>query len=433
MPPTPHAEPVSRGRPFADAAACCRPQRSTRTGLALTAGRLAARLSRAARLGAGGVIGGRVALALQPDVLATLARPQTTVLVTGTNGKTTTTAMVARAVAEIGPVVSNTSGANMPDGLVAALAEQPSAPYGVLEVDEGHLPEVLARTAPAVMVLLNLSRDQLDRVGEVRRTERALREALSAHPSVTVVANCDDVLVTSVAMAARHPVWVAAGAAWQADSATCPRCGDAVHDRTGQWWCRCGFARPRSDWTLERHGVRTADGRRVPLSVGLPGRANLGNAAMAAAAAVTLGVPLLPALYRIGSISDIAGRYRQVDHQGRRARLLLAKNPAGWWEALAMVAERDRPAVLAINAREADGRDPSWLWDVPFDLLAGRQVIVGGERGLDLAVRLTYAGVAHTVVADPLAAITEVPPGPVDVIGNYTAFHDLARRLGHDR
>jgi UDP-N-acetylmuramyl tripeptide synthase len=379
------------------------------------------------------VIGGRVALVLQPDALATLARSRTTVLVTGTNGKTTTTAMVAQAVAELDLVASNSSGANMPDGLVAALADQPSAPYAVLEVDEAHLPEVLARTAPAVVVLLNLSRDQMDRVGEVRRTERVLREALSSYPSVTVVASCDDVLITSIAAATRHPVWVAAGAAWQADSIACPRCGDVVHDRTGQWWCRCGLARPRPDWTLERDGVRAPDGRHVPLSLGVPGLANLGNAAMAAAAAVTVGVPLLPALSRIRSISDVAGRYRIVDHHGRRARLLLAKNPASWRETLTQVAEYDRPVILAINAREADGRDPSWLWDVSFDQLAGRQVIVGGERGLDLAVRLTYAQLSHTVVSDPLAAVTQVPAGAVDVIANYTAFQDLTRRLSHGR
>lgn len=409
------------------------PTWSAHTWLAVAIGRVAARLSRAARLGAGGVVGGRITLALQPDALAQLTRSRITVLVTGTNGKTTTTAMVARAVAELGPVATNTGGANMPDGLVAALADRPAARYGVLEVDEGHLPAVLERTDPAVVVLLNLSRDQMDRVGEVRRTERLLRESLSLHPSVTVVANCDDVLAASVAAATAHPVWVAAGAAWQADSAVCPRCGDVVHDRFGQWWCRCGLVRPQPTWTLERHGVRTPHGQHVPLIVGVPGLANRGNATMAAATAVMLGVPLGAALDRIGSITDVAGRYRQVDHHDRRVRLLLAKNPAGWRETLAVVAERDAPVVLVINAQEADGRDPSWLWDVPFDRLVGQQVMVGGDRGLDLAVRLTYADVGHTVVSDPLAAITELPPGPVDVIGNYTAFQALTRRLAHDR
>ena len=405
---------------------------SVRTRVAIHAARLAARLSRAAGR-AGGVIGGRVALALDPGVLTELARPRTTVLVTGTNGKTTTTAVVAAALGVLGPVASNRSGANMPDGLVAALADQPSAPYAALEVDEAHLAAVLAVTAPAVVVLLNLSRDQIDRVGEVRRLERALRRALAACPAVTVVANCDDILVSSVAAATGRPVWVSAGAAWRADATACPHCGDVVRDRSGQWWCRCGFARPRPDWIVRRQSVRTPEGLCVPLAAGVPGKANLGNAAMAAAAAVSLGVPLLPALHGIGSIGEVAGRYRLFDHQGRRARLLLAKNPAGWRETLAVITAHDLPVVLVVNGREADGRDLSWLWDVPFDNLVGRSVIVSGECHLDLAARLVYAQVAHTVVPDPLAAIAQLPAGPIDVIANYTAFRDLTRRLNHGR
>jgi UDP-N-acetylmuramyl tripeptide synthase len=375
------------------------------------------------------VVGGQVVLALRPNALAELSRQHTTVLVTGTNGKTTTTAMLAGALTELGAVVSNSDGANMPDGLVATLSHCSGSAYGALEVDEAHLPAVLMATEPVMVVLLNLSRDQMDRAGEVSRTERALRQALSRCPWVTVIANCDDILVTSVAAATRRPVWVAAGAGWQADATACPRCGDVVHDRTGQWWCACGFSRPRPDWTLQQDGLRTPDGRRVPLAVGVPGLANRANAAMAAAAAATLGAPLVPALNRIGSIQDVAGRYRLVDHQGWRARLLLAKNPAGWRETLDVACEHERPVVLAVNARAADGKDTSWLWDVSFDSLAGRRVIVSGEYAMDLAVRLTYAEVRHTVVPDPVAAITAVPPGLVDVIGNYTAFQGIARRL----
>ncbi|HEY0807290.1 MAG TPA: MurT ligase domain-containing protein, partial [Pseudonocardiaceae bacterium] len=326
-------------------------------------------------------------------------------------------------------VASNRGGANMPDGLVAALASQPEAAYAVLEVDEGHLPGVLATVHPDVVVLLNLSRDQIDRVGEVRRTERNLRDALSRIPDVTVVANCDDVLVSSVAAATGHPVWVSTGAAWRLDAAACPRCGDVVNHRPGQWWCRCGFARPQPHWALERNGVRTPTGQLFPMSVGVPGLANAGNAAMAAAAAVTFGVPLVAALRQVGTIRDVAGRYRVVDCDGRHARLLLAKNPAGWRETLTVVGQSSSPVVLAVNAQTADGRDLSWLWDVAFGDLANRRVVVSGERAADLAVRLTYAQVQHTVVEDPVAAIASLPPGPVDVVGNYTAFRDLTRRI----
>jgi UDP-N-acetylmuramyl tripeptide synthase len=400
-----------------------------RTKLALAAGSLAAKLSRAAGRGAGGMIGGKVTLALQPHALADLTRSMKTVLVTGTNGKTTTTAMLSRAVNTLGPVASNRGGANMTAGLVAALTSQQDAPYGVLEIDEAHVPAILREFTPEVVLLLNLSRDQIDRMGEVRRLERVLRDALSQYPSVTVVANCDDVMVASVAAATQHPVWVSAGAPWQADAAVCPRCGELVHDRTGQWWCPCGLSRPQPAWTLEGRSLRAPDGRVYPLTVNVPGRANLGNAAMAAAAAVSLGAPLVPALQQISSVSDVAGRYRVVDVEGRHTRLLLAKNPAGWRETLSVVAERNSPVVLAINAQEADGRDLSWLWDVPFGDLAGRQVVVSGERAVDMAVRLTYAQVQHTVVDDPRTAITWLPPGQVDLIGNYTAFRDLTRRL----
>jgi UDP-N-acetylmuramyl tripeptide synthase len=402
---------------------------SPRTRLAVAAGNLAALSSRVARLGAGGMIGGRITLRLQPTALADLTQHMTTALITGTNGKTTTTAMLSRAVEVLGPVACNRGGANMPDGLVAAVANDPDAANGVFEIDEFHLPLVLKSITPQVVVLLNLSRDQIDRVGEVRNTERRLRAALADCPSATVVANCDDVMVTSIAMATPNPVWVSVGTDWLGDAAACPRCGGLVHDRTGRWWCECGLARPEPDWTLEHHGVRTPEGQFFPLTVGVPGPANVGNAAMAAAAASALGVPLLPALQRIGSVSEVSGRYKIVDCAGRHARLLLAKNPAGWRETLSLVCQQQTPVVLAINAHEADGRDLSWLWDVQFDGLAGRPVVVSGERAIDLAVRLTYAQIPHTVVDDPYTAITHLPPGPVDMLGNYTAFRDLTRRF----
>ncbi|HXZ62164.1 MAG TPA: DUF1727 domain-containing protein, partial [Acidimicrobiales bacterium] len=111
-----------------------------------------------------------------------------------------------------------------------------------------------------------------------------------------------------------------------------------------------------------------------------------------------------------------------------RARLMLAKNPAGWDELLDLVAESDAPVVVSINARVADGADPSWLWDVPYERLTGRTVVATGDRVRDLSVRLQYAGVAHRTEPDPVHAVALAAAGTdrvVDVIGNYTAFHDL--------
>jgi lipid II isoglutaminyl synthase (glutamine-hydrolysing) len=403
-----------------------------RTRFAVAAARAAAAASRATGRGKGGVIGGRIALKLDPHALRRLARGRIVVLVTGTNGKTTTTLMLRRAIEALAPVVSNGDGANMPDGLLGALAADPDAPFAVLEVDETYLPWVAEQVRPAAIVLLNLSRDQLDRVGEIRRTERELRAAVAQLPETTVVANCDDVLVTSAAGAGNHQVWVGTGQTWRNDSVACPRCGRAVrHDpRLGTHWdCWCGLARPKPDWVLDGDCLSGPESPPERLDLNLPGRANAANAALALAAATCIGVPAGRALDRIRGITAVAGRYQRVPYDRHAVRVLLAKNPAGWHETLPVL-EPDQPVVIAINAREADGRDPSWLWDVPFERLRGRRVIAAGERAADLAVRLRYAEVESSAQPDPLQAVASLREGPVELVANYTAFRDVNTRLG---
>ena len=447
-----------------------------RASAAVRALRTANRLSRSLGRGSGTVAGGRVGLALDPSLLATLARGHRVALVTGTNGKTTTTRMLVAALsAPPGPpVVSNDTGANMPAGHVAALAGAPAGADAVLEVDEGYLGRLIEETHPRVVVLLNLSRDQLDRISEVRMLVERWRAALGRLPrgpgpeasGTVVVANADDPMVA----------WAAAGRPRRPVGGG--RAGVAA-------WTRWGVRPAAAESSSEGPGRGPATGAPSPVPSGPPGwRAPIwcwpvgsGSRWRWACPASSTGPmppwwswprrswPVLPAtcrgprstvpasdprsvLARVAAVDQVAGRFSSTVRRGRPVRLLLAKNPAGWtaiFDLLEEELEEERtaggPLVLSVNARTADGFDTSWLWDVPFERLAGRTVVATGDRRLDLAVRLRYAEVATAVVADPLAAVdraVDTPagsagsagsPATVDFVGNYTAFADLRDRV----
>jgi len=381
------------------------------------------------------VAGGRAGLKVDRKLLEHLSTGRRVALVTGTNGKTTTTRLLTVALGALGEeVVSNETGSNMPPGHVAALVGS-RATTAVLEVDEIYLPRVLSATSAAAVVLLNLSRDQLDRTNEVRMVAGRWRAALAAAPRTRVVANADDPLVVWGAGAAREVHWVSVGLRWQLDAVGCPSCGGRIVFDDGAWACAagCGFARPTPEATLcvRPDGSATAvwaDGQTRPVDLVLPGRFNQANALIAAVTAEACGVDAGTALEAMRDVEHVAGRFTVRSFGPVQARLMLAKNPAGWDELLDLVGRSSVPVVVSINARVADGRDPSWLWDVPFERLAGRTVVATGDRFRDLAVRLQYADVAHATEADPVQAVTRAGDGVdgvIDVIANYTAFGDL--------
>lgn len=405
--------------------------RDLRTSLAVALGKLTATASRALGRGGGSIIGGRVILAVQPRALSKLVAGRPVTLVSGTNGKTTTTRLLTDALRTRGSVATNASGAN----IAAALADTVATPADqlVLEVDELYLPRVLTETHASAVVLLNLSRDQLDRMNETKAVAARWRAALAAaEPPLCVVANADDPLVAWVAEAADEVTWVGTRHSWSLDSAVCPDCGRLLHQGPEGWFCDCGRHRPETTFAVVDGQLQTPVGV-LPLTLQLPGTVNAGNAALAVAAAAARGVAPADAMSAIEQVTSVGNRYRRYSVGGTDVRLLLAKNPAGWAELLALL-EPSNSTVIAINARVADGRDPSWLWDVPFEALAGRTVLAIGDRCLDLAVRLAAAGVDY-VVADGLRAAMASQPSAagVDVAANYTAFRDLALELDRAR
>ncbi|MBF9070042.1 MurT ligase domain-containing protein [Streptacidiphilus fuscans] len=400
---------------------------NARAKLAVTAGKAAAAVSRAAGRGSGSVIGGKVALRVDPELLSRLSENLDVVLVSATNGKTTTTRLIAEALRAAGPVVSNALGANMPAGITSALADGEDARFGVIEVDEKYLAMVARDTHPKAIALLNLSRDQLDRSSETRMLAEKWREGLAGSEAV-IIANADDPLVTWAASSCRRVIWVAAGQAYREDAWSCPSCGGVMQRPDEEWFCpSCGFRRPQPHWALQGEFVVDPQGSPWPIRLQLPGRANLSNAASTAAVASVFGVHPQVALQRMESVTAVAGRYESVMVAGREVRLLLAKNPAGWLETFTLIDPAPAPVVLSVNALSADGTDTSWLWDVDYERLVGHPVFVMGQRRLDLAVRLEVAGVQFQVVDSIQQAVAMAPAGRIEAIANYTAFQQLRR------
>jgi lipid II isoglutaminyl synthase (glutamine-hydrolysing) len=452
-----------------------------RARVATTIGGAAGKMSRLAGRGDGSVIGGVVGLKVAPDLLKQLAADRQIVMVTGTNGKTTTTRLVTAAIGSLGQeVATNAFGANMESGLVSALSGSPDAPYAVLEVDERHLPAMIKATSPRAVMLLNLSRDQMDRAAEIWLIARRWREAFAANPGVRIIANADDPLIAWAAGAtgmggesgpghglgsgpgangfpgpnsapggfagqagvnggsgavgaepASNVTWVAAGQRWFEDSWCCPDCGSHLRRDELGWRCgECALSRPSARWVLDGANVIDSAGTVRELNLALPGRANRSNAVMALAVASLFGADVDQALPELRKVTSVAGRYTTVQRRGRTLKLLLAKNPAGWLEAFDVLDASKPPVLLAVNAQGPDGRDTSWLWDVDYRVLSGRAVLVTGERRIDLAVRLEADGIPFDLVDDIEAAVDAVPAGQLDVIANYTAFQHIRAVVG---
>ncbi|MEA2401351.1 MAG: hypothetical protein QOK00_1754 [Thermoleophilaceae bacterium] len=439
--------------------------------------RLIARVVRATsrRLGrtGGTTAPGRLLLRLSPQALGRMARDldEGSLLVSATNGKTTTSAMLAACLERAGrPLVHNRAGSNMAWGVATALldADGGAGQLGLFEVDEAWLPSVADQVHPRLLLLSNLFRDQLDRYGELELLADRWAELVERlDGGARFVLNADDPLVADLGRGRQGVTYFGVeddsqalpGMQHAADSKHCRNCGHAyVYEaiylgHMGRYRCpNCGRERPTPQVAATRVELDGMTGSRVRLRtpqgelnvrLPLPGLYNVYNAVGAAATALELGVPLATVGEALEDFSGSFGRVETIPMDGGQVSILLVKNPAGANEVLRTLTLEDGRVDLwlALNDRIADGRDVSWIWDADFEVLAGRvrRATCSGTRAEEMALRLKYAGIdAELVVERDLersldAAVVSAAGERLYALPTYTALlelRDLLSRRG---
>jgi UDP-N-acetylmuramyl tripeptide synthase len=452
-----------------------------RIPLALEIGlaRTAAGISRLAGAGGGTTLPGKLLWKLDPGAVDRLAArlPQGSALVSATNGKTTTAAMVARILGPSRRLAHNRAGANLVSGVASALVAARDAELGLFEVDEAALPELARRLRPRAVSLGNLFRDQLDRYGELELVAERWREMARDLPAgAMLVVNGDDPQLGDLATqhAARSgttsvfglddPRHASPELQHAADSKWCVRCGTpyeyaaAYIGHLGDYRCpSCGHARPPLDVCarqVELNGLESAsfeldlpEGSRT-VELGVPGLYNVYNALAAAGLSRVLGASLDEIQAGLQGFSAAFGRFERIPVGDRSLLVLLIKNPAGANEVVRTLVAGGAPRLLlvALNDEIADGRDVSWIWDVDFEpLLDGLERLVAtGERAAELALRFKYAGLSPDAIEvvpsleEALDRGLELTPrdGELAALPTYTAMlalRELVSRRGFVR
>lgn len=431
--------------------------------------------------GGGTAAPGLVALRIDPEVVARIAGrlPDGAVVVAGTNGKTTTSRLIADIIEASGrQVIHNRSGSNLARGVAATFVEhaslsgEPDGQMAVIESDEAALPEILRLVKPRLVVLNNLFRDQLDRYGELNAVGTRWKAAFGQLPSstrllvdvddptlATITADLDAPRTTFGLSAPEHKLEALPHAA---DAAICRKCGAELAYRElylghlGDWHCMsCGYRRPKldvvgSDVRLDGMTSLTMSvsgyNREIrDVTVAAPGIYNAYNVTAAVAAGFALGIE--PNIMRraLERFRSPFGRAERVSWQGRELSIALVKNPVGFNEVLRTItgggSELAAPTLIVINDEFADGRDVSWLWDVDFEMLAAGTlpIATAGIRGADMANRLKYAGVDEAClmplegpIDQALTAFLErtKDSNEVSILPTYTAMLAVREALG---
>ena len=440
-----------------------------RTILAIWVARAVRFLVRVLGRGQGTTLPGRIALKIDPHLIGHLARgaKKGAILVSGTNGKTTTARLVLGALRDSGEkVVANDTSANLDSGIASALLAQATlggslkTDYLVLELDEHALPSVAGQLKVAAVVLTNLFRDQLDRAGEINTIVEQWKPVIEQLPrEVTVIFNGNDPRLTYLAgQAARS---VAFGLSETkvygkenksaADSTHCPECGALLRgerymSHLGVLKCTsCKFASAEPTVRLTnfvQHDLESASlcvdvaGTKLKMSTRFFGRYNALNVLAALATVTALGVDVRQAAKSMQRVDKVFGRSEVAKLQNNKVILHLAKNPTGYTEVLMSIAAiAPQPQlVLALNDNWADGQDISWIWDVDFEQVAPQinKLLVTGLRSGDLAVRLHTAGSLSPIIVEDITEALDTAAkwgGDVHIVASYTAMLEARAEL----
>lgn len=414
---------------------------------------------------------GKIAMKLDPDILNTLAQNYETVIVTGTNGKTMTTALIVEALREkYGEVLTNPSGSNMQQGIVTAfLANKKSKakrPIAVLEVDEANVKMVTKLVKPSVFVLTNIFRDQMDRYGEIYTTYNKIIEGIKLAPDATVIANGDASIFSSVDLPnpkifygfklpsdhsqndVKAPV--------NTDGVLCSECNhilhyhDRIYANLGDFFCpNCGYRRPELTYSVSE--IIDQDPNHLSFRMGtkdyhinIGGTYNIYNALAAYSVARHFDLDDEEIASAFAKNKRVFGRQELIQYADKDIDLILVKNPVGLDEVLHMLntEKDDYSLVTLLNANHADGIDTSWIWDGQFEDLNHeqiKQILVGGQRWHDMGFRLEVAGFSPeqmTTCPDNEAVIEEIaklPTKKVYILSTYTALLSLRKTMAEKK
>ncbi|NLE73414.1 MAG: DUF1727 domain-containing protein [Actinobacteria bacterium] len=446
---------------------------SGRTWAALAVAKQAAFWSRRLHRGGGEALPGLIAERLSPRILTELTEtlPQGTVIVTGTNGKTTTSLAMDLVLSAQGlRVLRNRGGSNLTRGLVSALVQssslvnpRPREDIALFEVDEATMPQATAQVSPRLILVTNVFQDQLDRFGDINTTASLIRRGIEQAPEAALVLNADDPVVAALGRDRARVIYYGlddtslhARTEPSIDTIGCPLCHSPLHferryfSHLGHFRCdRCGFTRPRPRITARNVRLGSAEisasvmagDRILPLVSGLSGLYNLYNLLAAVAATEVLDVNPKSALDTLTTMEPPFGRLERFVLHGRTGIMHLVKNPTGFNQVIDNVSAWDAgpAALLCLNDNPADGTDVSWIWDVDFAPLAVsfHILIVSGTRAAELALRLKYAGMPmERVIVEPdlLTALDSAvrlveESAVLNILTTYTAMLELRAGL----